>query len=118
MSMESNMIHTCVIERTIVEDENPLGGPGSSTVVTVYSGICRLVEKAQRVKNDETATWEVIAVYKLFLPAGLNLQDRDNVASITLEDATELVNAFKVTQSLTRRGLIARFISVDLEKVK
>jgi len=111
------MIHYCKIERTIVEDENPLGGPGTPTVVTVYEGICRLVEKAQRVKNDETAAWEVITVYKLMLPPGLMLQDRDKVVNVTLEDGKVLENSFSVTQRMTRRGLTAKFMSVDLEKV-
>ena len=117
MSLDAHMNHTCIIQRDTVEAENPLGGPGTISTATVYEGICRLVEKQQRVYSNETAQWIVINVFKLFLPSTALVQDRDVIASITLENEVVLENAFVVKQALVRRSSAKRFISIDLERL-
>lgn len=117
MSLDAHMNHTCIIQRDTVEAENPLGGPGTKSTATVYEGICRLVEKQQRVYSNDSAQWIVINVLKLFLPATALVQDQDVIASITLEDEVVLENAFVVKQTVARRTSVKRFISIDLERV-
>lgn len=116
MSFDSHMIHTCSILRKTETAEDRFGGPGTQSSVVIYSGVCRLVEKQQRVYSNEAASWIAVTVYKLFLPVNALVQDSDLISSITLEDGEELENAFVIKQFLNRRGNIKKFISVDLQR--
>lgn len=116
MSFDSHLIHTCTILRNTETAEDRFGGPGTQSSVTVYTGVCRLVEKQQRVYSSENAQLVAVTVYKLFLPVNALVQDHDLVSSIALEDGIELENAFVIKQFLNRRANVKRFISVDLER--
>lgn len=117
MSFESHLIHTCVIKRDTETAENRLGGPGTVTTETIYSGVCRLVEKVQRVYESETASLAAVTVYKLMLPLTAAVLERDRVTKVTLEDGTELEDAFVLKQGLRRRRAAVAFLSIDLERV-
>lgn len=117
MGIESQMVHTCVIERDEGTAEDKFGGPGTPEIVTVYEGICRLVEKQQRILNSENAHWTSVTVYKLFLPANTTVQERDLIASVTVDGNVTLEDAFRVKQFLNRRSKINQFVSVDLERI-
>lgn len=116
MSLESLLIHTCTIVRDSGADEDALGNPIKPIETPVYSGMCRLVEKAERVWDDERSQASKVTTYKLLLPAGTSVQERDRVKEVVLEDGVTLGNAFAVKASLTRRALAARHLSVDLER--
>ena len=116
MSLTAHMNHSCVITRDSGSIEDKFGGPGTPDISTVYDGICRLVEKQQRVYSSDNAQLVTVTIYKLFLPSNAAVIDRDLVASITV-DGEVLENAFVVKQKLTRRTNATAFLSVDLEKV-
>lgn len=116
MSIESLMIHACTIVRDSGTDEDPLGNPVRPIVTTVYSGMCRLVERAERLWSDERTQAGKVTTYKLLVPAGVMFQERDRVSEIVLEDGAKLENAFTVKTGITRRTRMASHLSIDLER--
>ncbi len=116
MSMTAHMSHSCKIVRNFVEAEDKFGGPGKNWSSEIYSGCCRLVEKQQRVYTDDRSEYAVITVYKLFLPALANVEERDVIRLIKIDNQV-LENAFTVKSILRRRSKSVKFISIDLERV-
>lgn len=116
MGIESQLIHTCIIERNTGTLEDKYGGEGVQSLITVYEGICRLVEKQQRILSSENAEWVSVKVFKLFLPANAPVLERDVIFSITVDGDVVLENAFVIKSFLTRRGRTKSFVSVDLER--
>jgi hypothetical protein len=118
MSFDSQLIHTCTIERDPSNGEDLRGNaPVDQRPELVYSGPCRLVEKSEKVKK-EMGEWTVVTVYKLFVPTGSTFTKRDRVKKIVLEDGALLEDAFTITESLTRRRPSGAFLSISLEKVQ
>ena len=116
MSIDSQMIHSCVIIRDLQTSEDALGNPVKQTNVPVYSGICRLVESQERVWNDELGTASKVTSYKLFLPSGADLRERDRIQEIVLEDGSKLTNYFALKSVLVRRSNRISHLSVELER--
>lgn len=116
MSLESLMIHTCVIVRDSRTGEDPLGNPVKQSSAAVYSGMCRLVEKQERVWSDERGTASKVTTYTLLIPCGVAIQERDRITEIDLEDGSKLVDFFAVKAALVRRTRSASHLSVSLER--
>ena len=117
MSFDSQMIHTCVIERDPTNGEDLHGNaPVNQDPELIYSGICRLVEKTERVLREKGGG-TVITVYKLLIPPGTMVFKKDRVKSVTLEDLTVLEDAFVVNTAFNRRSSHLAFYSLDLERV-
>ena len=124
MSFDSQMIHTCVIERDPMNGSDlhgnaPVNVVGATVTVVpelIYTGMCRLVEKMERILTERSGR-TAVKVYKLLVPPGAVIQDRDRVKSVTLEDGTILTDAFVVTTNLNRRRVNLSHLSLDLERV-
>lgn len=117
MSFDSQMIHTCVIERDPTAGQDLHGNaPVNQVPELIYSGMCRLVEKTERILT-ERAGRTAVTVYKLLIPAGTVIQERDRVRSVTFEDGTILTNAFVIKNVINRRAASLRHLSLDLERV-
>lgn len=117
MSLDSHMIHTCVIMRDSATSEDPLGNPVKSTSIEIYSGICRLVEKEERVWDDERGSASKVTTYKLLIPCGVEIQERDRIKEIALEDGNKLEDFFAVKSAIVRRSRAASHLSINLERV-
>ncbi len=116
MSLDRLMIHTCVIVRDSQTGEDPLGNPVKQRTETVYSGICRLVEKQERVWSDELGTASKVTTYTLLIPGGVVIQERDRIKEIVLEDGSKLEDSFAVKAALVRRKRNASHLSISLER--
>ena len=119
MSFDSQLIHSCKIERDPTVGEDAFGNPPvNQDPELVYSGDCRLVEKTERVLNSEKNGYTSVTVYKLMLPPETVVMEKDRVKSVTLEDGTVMTDAFRTKSALTRRNSVAaQFLSVDLERL-
>lgn len=116
MSIESLMIHTCVIVRDSQTGEDPLGNPVKQSSAAVYSGMCRLVEKEERVWSDERGTASKVTTYTLLIPCGVVIQERDRITEIELEDGSKLEDFFAVKNGIVRRTTSASHLSIRLER--
>lgn len=116
MSIESLMIHTCSIVRDLPSGEDALGNPIKQISIAVYSGICRLVERQERVWSDERGTAAKVTSYKLLIPCGASVQERDRIERVTLEDGSTLESYFAAKSALVRRSNRASHLSIDLER--
>ena len=116
MSLESHLIHSCVIVRDLPTGEDVLGNPVKQRTEAVYSGICRLVESSERVWNDELKTASKVTVYKLLLPCSASVLERDRIQEIMLEDGSRLDGFFAVKSALVRRTSHASHLSITLER--
>jgi hypothetical protein len=56
--------------------------------------------------------------YTLLLPSSADIQDKDRITRIVLEDGTENPGSFVVEAILPRRGKTVRHISVELKRIK
>jgi hypothetical protein len=116
MSLDSLLIHTCEIVRDVQTGEDALGNPVSQKTEAVYSGNCRLVESQERVWSDELRTASKVMSYKLLLPCGADLRERDRVQEVVLEDGSMIENYFVIKSVLARRSLHLNHLSVELER--
>ena len=116
MSVASQMIHTCKIVRDLQTSEDALGNPVKQRNVAVYSGICRLIESQERVWNDALGTASKVTKYKLLIPCGADLRERDRIEEIILEDGSKLTNYFALKSVLVRRTNRISHLSVELER--
>ena len=117
MSLESLMIHTCKIVRDSQTGEDPLGNPVKLAEASVYAGMCRLVEKQERVWDDAKGTASKVTVYLLLVPCSVVIQERDRIKEVVLEDGSTLENFFAVKAALVRRTTMASHLSITLERV-
>lgn len=118
MSFDGHLIHTCVIERDPKNGEDLRGNaPVDQSPELIYEGICRLVEKSEKIDRD-VGGGTVITVYKLYVPTGAQFSEHDRVKEIVLEDGSKLENAYTIKETLSRRGRQASFLSISLERVQ
>ena len=117
MSLDSQLIHTCLITRPRTQGEDLHGNaPSGQDDLLAYSGQCRLVEKTERVLRD-TGDRTAVTIYKLILPPEADVREKDDVKSITLEDGSVLENAFVVNAVMARRSTQTALQSIDLVRV-
>ena len=116
MSFESQLIHTCSIVRDLPTSEDALGNPVKQSSISVYNGICRLVEKQERVWSDERGTASKVTTYTLLIPCGTTVQERDRIETISLEDGSRLESFFAVKGILVRRSNRMSHLSISLER--
>lgn len=117
MSISAHLIHSCTILRKTTTGEDVLGNAteGESTAATGVA--CRLVEKTKRVWSDEKQESMVLTVYKLLTGPGTDLQNRDVVTNVVLEDGTTRSERFVVKSLLARRGRSLKHNSAELETI-
>jgi hypothetical protein len=78
---------------------------------------CRLVEKVQRILNNERT--DIVAVTTLTLLVGpqVEVDERMRVRQVTLEDGTDVVGPFTIQAVLVRRTHAAHHKSLVLGRV-
>jgi len=116
MSLDSHLIHRCVIARSIVTGEDPLGGPGAETTQTVYSGPCRYVEREERIAGSDRAEVTIVKRLVLLLPLMADVKEQDRVTSITA-DGGPVGGVHRITSVLQRRSGSLHHKSVELERI-
>jgi hypothetical protein len=105
MSFDSQLIHSCTIERDITAGEDACGDPlTGQDPQLVYSGPCRFTEKDEKAWSTEKNALQVVTVIRLWVPGQYQVLERDRVKSVTLEDGTVLVDAFWTKKVLARRN--------------
>jgi hypothetical protein len=118
MSFGSFLIHTCRIERSYQTTTNAHGLGDKRGNVVSEDQRCRLVVKSERINRSELAEGMTITTYSLLLPSSVDIQDKDRITRIVLEDGTENPGSFVVEAILPRRGKTVRHISVELKRIK
>ena len=117
MSIDAHLIHSCTILRETITGEDKLGNADTSESTAATGVACRLVEKSKRIWSDEKQESMVLTVYKLLVGPGTNLQARDVISNVVLEDGTTVSGRFEVVSLLARRGRSLKHNSADLERV-
>lgn len=117
MSIEGHFIHTCSIERDSGSGEDVHGGKTESWSAGSRTGVpFRLVEKRERLHSDDRAAALVVTVYKGLFGHDADIEEKDRLTSVTLEDGTVLGETFYVEELLVRRARAARHKTVILER--
>lgn len=119
MGIDNHFIHKCDIKRPKfgAGNENAHGLSNSSKVFVASGVRFRLVEKEQRIWKSEEAEGAVITVYKGFFSPGVDLEERDELVNIVLENGTSVNEKYVIEEILTRRGMSARHLSVKLKRI-
>lgn len=117
MGISNHFIHKCDIQRPYSGTENA-HGLSEESLGFVASGVrFRLVEKEQRIWKSEEAEAVVITVYKGFFSPGVDLEERDELVNVILENGAEVDEKYLIQKILTRRARSARHISVELKRI-
>ena len=119
MGISNHFIHTCDIQRHYsgVGNENAHGLSDKSLGI-VLSGIrFRLVEKEQRILKGDGSESAVVTIYKGFFDPGTDIEERDELVNITLENGVKVNEKYLVDSILTRRGRSARHLSARLKRI-
>lgn len=119
MSLDSNLIHRCTIDRPYNAPLDDEYGQGVDAWVKVYEdAMCRLIEKTKPVLVSDRIERAVVATYTLLVPPSIELQARDRVRAIKFEDGTTDTRVFTVRELLRRRGSVVRHRTALLSKVE
>lgn len=119
MSIDSHFIHKCDIKRPYSGSGNENAhGLSDESSLSVDTGVrFRLVAKRQRIWKSETSESAVVTVYHGLFSAGVDLQERDELVNITLEDGEGLDESFEIERILPRRTNSAHHLSAELKRV-
>lgn len=114
------LIHTCTLVRPSYSTDaydNELADY-DSPAQTLTKVRCRLVEKQKTWITDERSESLVVTESKMLFPPGTDLQARDRVTKVTLEDGTVVSAVFEIRQPpVTRRGRSARHLSAQVKRL-
>jgi hypothetical protein len=117
MGIESTFIHTCTISRDNVTGTDAHNNAVTESAIITTDQPCRLIEKTRTLFQTATSEALVTSEYKLFIGAGVDLQEHDHV-TIILEDGIALTWDFHVVKLLRRRGGTLHHLSAMLEVVR
>ena len=116
MSVDSNLIHRCDIERpTVTEDDLGADVPDYATWETDVH--CRLVIKEQTNIISMLAEGAFVATFKLILPARIDVTEGDRITNLVFEDGATDPGPYKIKQRLPRRSHSQHHITLVLEQV-
>lgn len=114
--IESHFYHKCDIQRQFSGGEVNAHGLETDNFQPHVSGVpCRYSEKEERRLNAENAEDVIFTVSTLLLPHDTDIQERDRIAGIVLENGTLLDKIFIVKKLYKRRGRHVTHISAALE---
>lgn len=117
MAISNHFIHKCDIKRPYSGAEDAHGLSDNSEAFVASGVRFRLVEKEQRIWKSEEAEAAVITVYKGFFSPGVDLEERDHLVNVILEDGTKVDEKYIIKKILTRRARSARHLSVELKRI-
>lgn len=78
----------------------------------------RLVERAQRITNDDRTQLLAVKTLTLLLPAGTTIDESRRVVDVAANGATLDAGPFEVTAVLRRRARGEHHVSVALKRVQ
>jgi hypothetical protein len=117
MSLDAHLRQTCVIVRDTPGGEDAYGGPGPVTTTTVYTGMCRYVEKSERIFSTDRSQVTIVTRYLLLLPeSARDVEELDRVESVTM-DGVAIAGPHRVTAVMMRRSNALHHMSVELERI-
>lgn len=117
MSFAAHLIHSCTIQRyTEALDAYNNAEPQWSAIAVKVP--CRLVEKQQRLLVTERVESAVVTSHTLLVDESADLQERDRITNIRLEDGALVTKTFQVKALLMRRGRSLRHKSAVLTVVE
>jgi hypothetical protein len=118
MSIASFFIHSVDIRR-FSETSEDAHGLGVDSGSLVGEGVpCRKVTQKEKVHRDEDGVSTVVTVEKFLLPAGTDVQARDQLEGLTLEDGSSVSGTFEVVDPpTTKRARAEHHVSVEVERV-
>lgn len=117
MSLDAHFIHACTVER-VSKTLDAYGNESRETWATHLSALpCRLVERSQTVRVDETAQFLPITRYVLLVSANADVRVSDRIKDVSLGHGHTETGPFVVTQRLQRRSNRNHHISLTLERV-
>ena len=119
MGISNHFIHTCDIQRPFfgVGNEDAHGLSDKSPRIVASGVRFRLVEKDERVMKSDGIESAVVTTYKGFFAQDADLEERDELVNITLENGVVVDEKFTVEHILTRRGRSARHLSARLKRI-
>jgi len=93
-----------------------MGNPKLGTPTTPETGLkCRLIEESQTAISDEWQKLTALSEYTLIVGKDADVQERDQITNITLEDGSADARTFRIERVLQRRGKALKFKSLQLE---
>jgi len=116
MGIDQHLIHSCDVERDsgsgvdVHNNKTESWSAGSRTDVPF-----RLVEKRERRVSDDDAAVLIVTVYKGLFAHDEDIQEKDRLVNVTLEDGTTLSEKFYVEELLVRRRGSAHHKTTILE---
>jgi hypothetical protein len=103
VGIERAFVHTATVVRPTAGTADSLNQPTSGTPITLYTALPgRLVERQERVAKDAWVTSVLVTTYIYIMGAEVDVQERDLITSITLEDGSVLTQTFQIKQVLRR----------------
>ncbi len=121
MSLDSLLIHTCVIENPAVGSTNAYNNAVTKYVLPLENVRCRLVESNEPMQTelriDEVSEGVIKSVYKLMVRGDVDLQEKAKISSVTLEDGTVISDVFEVVSVLNRHGRSLHHKTATLERI-
>lgn len=114
--LDSHLIHSCTIQRA-TKTEDAYGNAVETWHAVEAEVLCRLVDKLTNVLINQGTEKAILSTYQLLVPNDTDLQPRDRITRITLEDGTMLERVFLVETLSTRRGKVVRHKSARLSEV-
>lgn len=114
MSLDALLIHTCTIARAAQTTTDPYGNSVSQWADRHTDVPCRLIDREERILNDERTDSTVVTHYLLLVGAEVDIQEQDRVKVIV--NGGE--RTFMVLNVLARNGISAQYHkSISLLKV-
>lgn len=116
MSLAAQFIHTCVIERPVI-NEDAYGRTKPIEWLVVEEPRCRLVTKMQTVVQSDVAERAVITRYVLLVSHRSTIRQGDRVVNIRNAAQTIIGEKYVVTAVLPRSSTRVHHVSCNLERI-
>lgn len=115
MSIDAWLIHTCTIERSLTYAEDDYNAALGEFGARASGVRCRMVVKMVQMPLGLGEN-PVIPSYRLFLPAGTDINEGDRVVDVLDEQGESLGTAWDVQQVLVRRSRYVKHITAHVER--
>lgn len=117
MSLDSHLIHTCTIENPVSGSVNAYNNAAKAYDAPVQNVRCRLVIRGERVWSTERQESLIQTTYKLFVMAGVSLNQRAKISKVTLEDGTIIRDVYTVSEVLPHRSRTVHHQTAVIERL-
>lgn len=115
MSLAAHFLHKAVLQRDMGTVD--AYGVHQSAWQDLPPVACRLVEKVQRIANDERTETVGFTTYTLLVGAEVEVNERMRVLKVVLEDGSETLGPFVIQAILKRRTRALMHKSLALGRV-